>query len=92
MKGGKCCKCYGVRFPRGKYGTTCYDHPMNCCGLKPSTKKKYIREQKAFSIRRKERRKRNFTNKIRRFIRDFTRKIKRKQPFRKRLNQNTTFF
>jgi hypothetical protein len=28
MKGGKCCKCAGGR---GKWGTSCYDDPSNCC-------------------------------------------------------------
>ena len=28
MKGGKCCKCAGGR---GKWGTSCYDSPENCC-------------------------------------------------------------
>ena len=28
MKGGKCCKCAGGR---GRWGTSCYDDPSNCC-------------------------------------------------------------
>jgi len=51
MKGGKCCKCAGGR---GRWGTTCYDDPSNCCkktktskaGFKKSRKQKNKKTKK----------------------------------------------
>ena len=34
--GARCCKCHGGR---GRWGTSCYDSPENCCKKKRSTKK-----------------------------------------------------
>jgi len=73
MKGGKCCKCNGGR---GAWLTSCYDSPMNCCGLKASTKKRYIKEYEQLKIRSKERRKRNFKNNTRRKLKKISKKFK----------------
>jgi hypothetical protein len=40
MKGGKCCKCAGGR---GRWGTSCYDDPSNCCGKKTKTIKDMLK-------------------------------------------------
>ena len=37
MKGGKCAG------GRGKYGTSCYDNPSNCCGKKTKTIKDMLK-------------------------------------------------
>ena len=35
--GARCCKCHGGR---GRWGTSCYDSPENCCKKKRSTTKR----------------------------------------------------
>jgi hypothetical protein len=48
---GKCCKCYGGR---GRWGTSCYDDPANCCRKKKQIKqtqgknKKKLRKTKKY--------------------------------------------
>ncbi len=34
--GAKCCKCHGGR---GRWGTSCYDSPENCCKKRNMTKR-----------------------------------------------------
>ena len=40
--GAKCCKCHGGR---GRWGTSCYDSPENCCKRKQGTRKQGTRKQ-----------------------------------------------
>ncbi len=37
--GAKCCKCHGGR---GRWGTSCYDSPENCCKKKRSMTKRSV--------------------------------------------------
>lgn len=77
MAGKRCCKCYGKgQWRRGAWGTSCYDNPLNCCGLSSRTKKRYIRENENIKQCFIERRKRNFKNNTRRKIKKFSKKIR----------------
>jgi len=79
MAGKKCCKCQrNGKGPwwRGAWGTSCYDSPMNCCGLSPMSKKRYIRENEKMKQRFIERRKRNFKNNTRRKLKKISKKIR----------------
>ncbi len=47
MKGGKCCKCVGGR---GKWGSSCYDDPSNCC---KKSKSKSLKKSRKMSRSKK---------------------------------------
>ena len=54
--GGRCCKCFGGR---GRYNTSCYDDPSNCCKnkkkktMKSKSKKHQSKNKKNKTVKRK---------------------------------------